>query len=77
VTLGRVRNVAPTERQVLATVCFVCREDKVLLQLRPFLSNGHLGLSAGPPRTVFGDLGPRRTPSPSLRLAPSWVRSRL
>lgn len=28
-------SVAPTERQVLATVCFLCREDKVLLQLRP------------------------------------------
>lgn len=39
-TLGRVRDVAPTERQVLATVCFVCRADKVLLQLLPALFGG-------------------------------------
>jgi 8-oxo-dGTP diphosphatase len=30
-----LESVAPTVRPVLATVCFVCREDKVLLQLRP------------------------------------------
>jgi hypothetical protein len=36
----------------------------------PFLSSGHEGVLAGPPRTVLGGLGPGRGPSPSLPLAP-------
>jgi 8-oxo-dGTP diphosphatase len=30
-----MESLAPTVRPVLATVCFVCRADRVLLQLRP------------------------------------------
>jgi 8-oxo-dGTP diphosphatase len=32
---GRMTIVAPTGGHLLATVCFVCRADRVLLQLRP------------------------------------------
>src|SRR5262249_28664831 len=41
--------------------------NRVLVTPVPFPTNGHLRLSVGPPRTVFGDLGRRRAPSPDVR----------